>query len=216
MTLTCSHGGVKVKMKCTLHIYIVLSVDWYHHWRNRSSTFGGEANTNCYPSKHLNSQNRSISRPWPAVMEGSRSKWTARCTSTLFPQLIGIIIGEIGRVVSEEKRTQTATRQTSKFPKSKYFATLTCSHGGVKVKMMCTLHIYTVPSVDWYHHWRNRSSSFGGEANTNYYPSAKIICDERTDTLITIWPPFGAIITYPVYKLSYLISRIYLNPTNDK
>ena len=47
--------------------------------------------------------------------------------------------------------------------------------------MKCTLHIYTVPSVDWYHHWRNRSSSFGGEANTNYYPSAKIICDEQTD-----------------------------------
>ena len=47
--------------------------------------------------------------------------------------------------------------------------------------MKCTLHIYIVPSVDWYHHWRNRSSSFGGEANTNYYQSAKIICDERTD-----------------------------------
>ena len=47
--------------------------------------------------------------------------------------------------------------------------------------MQCTLHIYIVPSVDWYHHWRNRSSSFGGEANTNYYPSAEIICDERTD-----------------------------------
>ena len=47
--------------------------------------------------------------------------------------------------------------------------------------MKCTLHIYIVPSVDWYHHWRNRSSSFGGEANTNYYPSAKIICDERTE-----------------------------------
>ena len=59
--------------------------------------------------------------------------------------------------------------------------TLTCSHGGVKVKMKCTLHIYIVPSVDWYHHWRNRLSSFGGEANTNYYPSAEIICDERTD-----------------------------------
>ena len=97
--------------------------------------------------------------------------------------------------------------------------TLTCSHGGVKVKMKCTLHIYIVPSVDWYHHWRNRSSSLGGEANTNYYPSAKIICDERTegrtdgkdertgrtngrkdertDTLITIWPPFVAIIITP-------------------
>ena len=46
---------------------------------------------------------------------------------------------------------------------------------GVKVKMKCTLHIYIAPSVDWYHHWRNRPSSFGGEANTNYYPSAKII-----------------------------------------
>ena len=111
----------------------------------------------------------------------SRSNLSACCTSTLFSQLIVIIIGEIGRVVSEEKRTQTATRQTSKFPTSKYFATLTCSYGGIKVKMKCTLYIYTVPSVDWYHHWRNRSRSFGGEANTNYYPSAKIICDERTD-----------------------------------
>ena len=61
VTLTCSHGGVKVKMKCTLHIYIVPSVDWYHHWRNRSSSFGGEANTNCYPVRKNNSQNRSIS-----------------------------------------------------------------------------------------------------------------------------------------------------------
>ena len=33
------------------------------------------------------------------------------------------------------------------------------------------LQIYIVPLVDWYQHWRNRSSSFGGEANTNYYPS---------------------------------------------
>ena len=39
-------------MKCMLHIYIVSSVDWYHHWRNRSSSFGGEANTNYYPSKN--------------------------------------------------------------------------------------------------------------------------------------------------------------------
>ena len=115
VTLTCSHGGVKVKMKCMLHIYIVPGVDWYHHWRNRSSSF------------------------------------------------------------SEEKRTQTATSQTSKFQKSKYFATLTGSHSGVKVKMKCTLHIYIVPSVDWYNHWRNRSSSFRGEANTNWYPSGKII-----------------------------------------
>ena len=81
-------------------------------------------------------------------MEGSRSKLSVYCTSTLFPQLIGrfsIIIGEIGQVVSEEKRTQTTTRQTSKYTKSKYFVTLTCSHGGVKVKMRCTLHIYIVP-----------------------------------------------------------------------
>ena len=120
MTLTCSHGGVKVKMKYTLHIYIV-------------------------------------------------------------PQLIGIIIGEIGRVVSEEKRTQTTTRQAFTFTKSKYFVILTCSHGGVNVKLKCTLHIYIVPSVDWYNHWRNRASSFGGEANTNYYPSANIICDERME-----------------------------------
>ena len=45
---------------------------------------------------NLNSQNWSILWPWPAVMEGSRSKWSARCTSTLFPQLIGIIIREMG------------------------------------------------------------------------------------------------------------------------
>ena len=43
--------------------------------------------------------------------------------------------------------TQTTTRQTSKFTKLKYFVTLTCSHGGVKVKM---LHFYIVPSVEWY------------------------------------------------------------------
>ena len=132
-------------------------------------------------------------------MEGSlsRSKWSVCCPSTL---LIGIIIGEIGWVVLEEKRTQTTTRQTSKSPKSKYFAALTCSHGGVNVKMKYMLHIYIVSSVDWYHHWRNRLSSFGGEANINYYPSAKIICDGRTNgrtnTLITIWPPFGAIYNY--------------------
>ena len=133
VTLTCSHGGVKVKMKCMLHIYIVSSVDWYHHWRNRSSSFGRE-------------------------------------------------------------RTQTTARQTSKFTKSKYFVTLTCSHGEVKVKMKCMLHIYIVSSVDWYHHWRNQLSSFGGEAN--YYPISKNNLwrtDGRTDTLITIWHPFGAI-----------------------
>ena len=110
VTLTCSHRGVKIKMKCTLYIYIVPSVDWCHHWRNRSNSLEGEANTNYYPVKHLNSQN-CILWPWPAVMEGSRSKWSARCTSMLFPKLIGIIIGEIGQVVSEEKRTQTTTRQ---------------------------------------------------------------------------------------------------------
>ena len=60
----------------------------------------------------------------------------------------------MGRVVSEEKRTQTTTGQTYKFTKLEYFATLTCSHGGVKVKIKCTLHIYTVPSVDWYHQLR--------------------------------------------------------------
>ena len=115
MTLDCSHGEVKVKMKCMLHIYIVPSVDWYHHWRNRSSSFGGEANTNYYPSAKI-------------------------------------------------------------IHKIEVFCDLDLqSWRGVKVKMKCTLHIYIVPSVDWYHHWRNRSSSFGGEANTNYYPSAKII-----------------------------------------
>ena len=58
---------------------------------------------------------------------------------------------------------------------TKYFVTLTCSHGGVKVKMMYMLQIYIVHSIDWYQHWRNRLSNFGGEANTNYYPSAEII-----------------------------------------
>ena len=77
------------------------------------------------------------------------------------------------------QQTQTTTRQTSKFTKSKYFVTLTCSHGGVKVKMRCTLPIY--------HHWRNRSSSFGGEANTNYYPSTKTTCDERTEGRTNGW-----------------------------
>ena len=166
LTLTCSHGGVKVKMKYMLQIYIVASVDWHQHcriWRRSEHKL--------LPVKHLNSQNRSILWPWPTVMEGSRSKWSAHCTSTLFPQLIGIIIGEIGDVVSEEKRTQTTTRQTSKFTKSKFVVTLTCSHGGVNVKMKYTLHIYIVPSVDWCHHWRNRLSSSGGEANTNNYPS---------------------------------------------
>ena len=66
-------------------------------------------------------------------------------------------------------------RQQPKFTKLKYFVTLTCSHGGVKVKMMYMLQIYIVHSIDWYQHWRNRWSSFGGEANTNYYPSAEII-----------------------------------------
>ena len=90
-------------------------------------------------------------------------------TSTLFPKLIGITIGEIGWVVSEEKRTRTTTRQTSKFTKSKYIVTLTCSHGGAKVKIKYMLQIHIVPSVDWHQHWRIWSSSFGGEANTNYY-----------------------------------------------
>ena len=155
------------------------------HWYNKSratrssrspaTLYGPDIYQHSCQGSNLNSQNWSTLWPWPAVMEGWRSKWSACCTSTLFPELIGIIIGEIGRVVSEEKRTQTATSQTYKFTKSKYFVTLTCSHEGVKVKMKCTLHIYIVPSVDWYHHWRNRSSSFGVEANTNYYPSAKII-----------------------------------------
>ena len=83
--------------------------------------------------------------------------------------MIGIIIGEIGQVVSDEKWTQTATRQTSKFPKSKYFAALTCSHGGVKA-------------------------------------------NGRTDTLITIWPPFGALINW-ILKVKFLTEWkwIYVN-----
>ena len=111
VTLTCSHGGVKVKIKYMLQIYIVPSVDWNQHWRIRSSS------------------------------------------------------------VSKEKRTQTTTCQTSKFTKLKYFLTLTWSREGLKVKMKYMLQIYIVPSVDWFQHWRNRSRSFGGEANTNYYPS---------------------------------------------
>ena len=103
--------GIKVKMKCTLHIYIVPSVDWYHHWRNRSSSFGGEANTNYYPSAKIIHKIEVFCDLDLQSWRGWRSKWSARCTSTLFPQLIGIIIGEIGWVVTEEKRTQTTTRQ---------------------------------------------------------------------------------------------------------
>ena len=44
------------------------------------------------------------------------------------------------------------------------------------VKMKSTLQIYIVPSVDWNQPWRIRLSSFGGEANTNCYPSEKKIC----------------------------------------
>ena len=98
-------------------------------------------------------------------------------------------------------------RQQPKFTKLKYFITLTCSHGGVKVKMKYMLQIYIVPSVDWYQHWRIWSSSFGGEANTNYYPSEKNNLwrtnrwtNGRTDMPITIWLPFRAII-----KQFYLI-----------
>ena len=40
MTLTCSHGGVEVKMKYKLQIYIVPSVDWY--WRLVFETGIGE------------------------------------------------------------------------------------------------------------------------------------------------------------------------------
>ena len=59
--------------------------------------------------------------------------------------------------------------QQPKFTKLKYFVTLTCSDGGVKVKMMYMMQIYIVHSIDWYHHSRNGSSSFGGEI--------KIFCD---------------------------------------
>ena len=52
----------------------------------------------------------------------------------MFPQLIGIIIGDIGQVVSKEKRTQTTTRQTSKFTKSKYFLNLTAVMEGARSK----------------------------------------------------------------------------------
>ena len=124
MTLTCSHGGVKVKMKCTLHIYIVPSVDWYHHWRNRSSSFGGEANTNYYPSA-------KIIHKIEVFLDLDMQSWRGQ---------------------------------------------------GQNVVHVAHLHC----SLSWLvSSWRNRSSSFGGEANTNYYPSAKIICDERTNTLIT-------------------------------
>ena len=93
---------------------------------------------------NLNSQNWSILWPWPAVMEGWRSKWCICCKSTFFTP--------------------------SNFTKSKYIVTLTCSHGGAKVKIKYMLHIYIVPSVDWHQHWRIWSSSFGVEANTSYYP----------------------------------------------
>ena len=142
-------------------------------------------------------------------MEGWRSKWSACCTSTLFPELINIIIGEIGWVVSEEKRTQTATSQTSKFPKSKYFATLTCSHGGVKVKMKCTLHIYIVPWVNWYHHWRNRSSSFGGEANKNCYQS-----NIQIPKILSISRPWPAVMEGVKVKMKCTL-HIYIVPSVD-
>ena len=47
--------------------------------------------------------------------------------------------------------------------------------------MKYPLQIYIVPPVDWYQYWRNWLSSFGGEANTTYYPSEKKICDGWTD-----------------------------------
>ena len=116
VTLTCSHGGVKVKIMYLLQIYIVHSIDWYQHWRNRFISFG-EANTNYYPSK------------------------------------IKI------------------------HTKSKYIVTLTCSHGGVKVKMKYMLQIYIVPSVDWHQHWRIWSSSFGGEARTQTTVYLRVLVD---------------------------------------
>ena len=62
--------------------------------------------------------------------------------------------------------------------------------------MKYTLQIYIVPSVDWHQHWRNRSSSFGGEANTNYYPSEKNNrMDGQTDGHTDYYMAYGAIIT---------------------
>ena len=58
----------------------------YQHWRNRLSSFGGEANTNYYPSN-------------------------------------------------------------IKIHKIKVYLTLTCSHGGAKVKINYMLQIYIVPSA---------------------------------------------------------------------
>ena len=127
--------------------------------RSPATLYGPDIYQHSCQGSNLNPQNWSIVWPWPAVMEGWRSKWCISCNIYIFHS-IDLSIGEIGAVVSEEKRTQTTTRQKYKFTKSKYFVTLTCSHGGVKVKMKCTLQIYIVPSVDWHHHWRNRLSSF--------------------------------------------------------
>ena len=42
-----SHGGVKVKMKYMLQIYIAPSVDWYQYWRIRR-----ESEQKLLPNKH--------------------------------------------------------------------------------------------------------------------------------------------------------------------
>ena len=76
-------------------------------------------------------------------MEGWMSKWSVRCTSTLFPQLIGIIIGDLGQVVSEEKRTQTTTRQTYKFPLLDSKA----------VSLRGLLFEFIIPKLQLHHQW---------------------------------------------------------------
>ena len=146
--LSC-HGVHKLDQVGRPWPYYIYGPDIYQH--------------SCQGSK-LNSQNWSILWPWRG--EGQNDDVYVANLHFSLDRLVSAL-EKIGWVVSEEKRTQTTTHQTSKFTKSKYIGTLTCSHGGVKVKMKYMLQIYIVPSVDWYHHWRNRSSSFGGEANTN-------------------------------------------------
>ena len=58
---------------------------------------------------------------------------------------------------------------------------------GWKVKMMHMLQIYNFHLIDWYQHWRSEHKLVPVSKNNLWRT------DERTDRLITIWPPFGAI-----------------------
>ena len=97
---------------------------------------GEEANTNYYPSKFTKSK-------YIVTLTCSHGGQNEVYVANLHCSL-GRLASALENLVKQfrKKRTQTTTRQTSKFPKSKYFVVLTCSHGGVKIKMKCTLHIY--------------------------------------------------------------------------